>query len=87
MNIFQQVINHYGEIAQKEKAIEELRELEHEIWEEMDKHDYDYSKMLSEMADVYNMLEQLRIIYGFSRSDVYKERNRKMQRTMERIGK
>lgn len=84
-NIYDKVIEHYGKTAQKEKAIEELEELKAEIWDELQHSEYDMRKMVSEISDVYNMLQQLRRIYGITWDEVDVEMRRKMQRTLERI--
>jgi NTP pyrophosphatase (non-canonical NTP hydrolase) len=83
------VIRHFGVTAQIYKAIEELGELK----EALRNSDILLSKkasredILSEMADVYNMLEQLEIIFRFSSDDVEDMQDYKMQRTKERIGR
>lgn len=86
MNTYEQVINHYGETAQKEKAIEELSELITEIENNLGG-SYNRQAMLSEMADVYNMFIQLMSIYKFEVDELVSECERKMQRTLDRINK
>lgn len=78
------IIKHYGEASQHEKASEELRELDKEIWRYMDTGD-NATERLSELADVCNMLVQLQIMWDIHGDDLMAEMDRKMQRTLERI--
>jgi uncharacterized coiled-coil protein SlyX len=86
MNIYNKVIEHYGVIAQKKKAIEELNELIAEIRKDLDGN-YDKQAIISEMADVSNMFEQLLLMYGIVGNDICNEADVKMNRTMLRIEK
>lgn len=85
MNVYQKVIEHYGKTEQKIKAIEELRELEKELWREMEKSDYDIYNMINEIADVANMLVQLCWIYRIDQDTLRQGMEFKMERTLKRI--
>lgn len=84
---YQAVINHFGEVAQMEKACEEMDELKKEIWNYMEHSKDNRKERLTEMADVMNMLVQLQIIWGFTGDELSLEMDRKMQRTFTRIEK
>ena len=86
MNPYQRAIAHFGETAQKEKAIEELKELIAELWCELQHSNYDIRRIVSEIADVQNMLIQLIMIYEID-IRVSLEMKCKMARTMGRIDK
>lgn len=84
LNTYLKVINHYGKESQLKKAIEELKELSIEI-EKAIKGEADIEAIMSEMADVINMLEQLKLMYQISADKLQVEINRKMKRTLARI--
>jgi hypothetical protein len=86
MNPYKRAIEHWGETAQMEKAIEELDELKAELWEYMNS-GRNYNKVLAEMADVCNMLVQLQLMLGIHGDDLAAVMDAKMERTMERIDK
>ena len=85
-DVFRRVIKHYGETTQKEKALEELKELRLEIRRDLDGNG-DRQALLEEISDVMNMCLQLCLIHGFDTSDFIPEMERKMRRTLERIEK
>ncbi len=62
-NIIQDVINILGIQHQKIKAIEELAELITAITQEITEPNKKSDEITTEIADVYIMLEQLKIIY------------------------
>jgi hypothetical protein len=79
LEIYKQVINHFGVIHQIQKAIEELEELKVELrlilaGEGME------DSVKEEMADVYNMLEQLKIIFKFKDSEIIRIMEDKMRK-------
>jgi NTP pyrophosphatase (non-canonical NTP hydrolase) len=86
--VHERVIEHFGWVAQMTKLSEELREFDTEIWEYLNSPN-DKDKLLSEFADVLNMIEQFEIIAKklklFEHLEVDKEQNRKMIRTLKRI--
>ena len=85
MNAYEQAIAHWGKAAQLEKALEELDELKDEIYRDLIEGQVDRKGLLEEMADVHNMLIQLRMIYDISRDEVEVVMDIKMKRTMKRI--
>lgn len=86
MNSYERAIEHYGEKAQLEKTLEELKELRLEVRRALEGR-LDKEALVSEVADVLNMLQQLQLIFDFSSCDVLRICGEKMQRTMERIQK
>jgi NTP pyrophosphatase (non-canonical NTP hydrolase) len=86
--VHERVIEHYGWVEQMAKVTEELKEFSDEIWEYLNSNN-NKDKLLSEFADVLNMIEQFEIIAKqlslFTHPEVDKEQNRKMIRTLKRI--
>ena len=83
------ILEHYGEEHQRIKACEELAELQVEIFHNrsvdvIDSSDA-YDKVVSEIADVYIMLEQLVKIYDIKKSNIDKVMTDKLRRTEDRI--
>lgn len=81
-----QVIKHYGEIAQISKCQEELKELSDEL---SNSHILSGTgtreKLISEMADVLNTLEQQCFIHNISPNEIFEMQDFKMIRTLEII--
>lgn len=82
-DIYEQVLEHYGDEAQVKQMIEELKELSDELTVIPRKR----SKVMSETADVLNMIRQLNIIHEINNEELAREMERKMRRTLERIRK
>lgn len=78
------IANHYGLELQFKKTIEELHELETEINIAMYNDRQNINELAEEIADVYNMLEQLEFLLGI-KSSVTGQRNYKIDRTLRRI--
>ena len=86
------IIEHYGVRHQTTIWIEELSELIKEIckWQrhyeewERDLPSENYENMTKEMADVENILEQMKIVLN-NNDKVQYERNKKNKRELERI--
>lgn len=74
-----QIIAHYGEKHQKDKAIEELQELASAIY------DNDKEHVTEEIADVLIMIEQMQLIFGITNDDIQKIKEFKIKRTLERM--
>ena len=68
------IANHYGLELQFKKTIEELHELETEINIAMYNDRQNINELAEEIADVYNMLEQLEFLLGI-KSSVTGQRN------------
>jgi len=83
-----EVIEHFGEIAQIHKTINEMDELKDELLN-CDKLHGTASRqaVLEELADVYNMLEQLKLIFEFEDAEVEDIQNLKMERTIFKISR
>lgn len=80
MNPLETIIDYYGRDKQKTKVIEELSELIKAICKN------DVENIKEEIADVSIMLSQLQIIYGFSDWDIEIIKEKKINRTIERMG-
>ena len=83
-DIHKKIIEHYGIGLQLEKASEELRELDKEVWIYADKEN-NRQAVLTEIADVLNCIEQLKLMLDISDAEIEQEQNRKMQRTLNRM--
>ena len=80
--ILRTAVNWFGKVAQKEKAIEELTELS--IALQHHKHDKcNDAEVVTEIADVIIMCEQLKFIYGVE--EVEKQIEFKMNRLSKLI--
>lgn len=82
--LMHKAIGHYGAKAQLEKTIEELDELR-EVVERQAAHVMEREEhLIEEVADVYNMLDQVCILYDIA-DDVRDMALAKMERTGRRI--
>ena len=78
------ILLHYGATHQKNKAREELCELDEAIFEEVSLNgSHDHVK--EEIADVYVMLEQLKKIYHFTDMEIMEIMEYKVKRQLERM--
>lgn len=77
-------VNHYGPEHQKRKAIEEMGELITELEREQDGRTTP-EKVITEIADVHLMVQQLMVIYGLDAC--MKEYERKQRRLLRRMDK
>ena len=59
----QRIINHYGAEHQLAKTVEELTELIHVIARRLQSGEWDKISLYEELADVYAMLDQLKLIF------------------------
>ena len=59
----QKIINHYGENHQLAKTVEELTELIPVIARRLQSGEWDKVSIYEELADVYAMLDQLKLIF------------------------
>jgi NTP pyrophosphatase (non-canonical NTP hydrolase) len=78
-NQIRKIINHYGHTTQFNKAVEELAELTRALVRD------DRNNVIEEIADVYIMLEQLKIMGGISDDLINYVIDQKLNRTIERI--
>lgn len=80
------IIAHFGGYAhQKEKAIEELSELQQALARDL-QGEGDRANIIEEIADALVMIAQLVLIYGIHR-EVERVADEKVNRTLERIEK
>jgi len=83
------ILEHYGEDKQRIKACEELSELQVEVFHNDSSDCVEsssaYVNLVSEIADVYIMLEQLVKIYSLNKQDIDKAMTLKLRRTEDRI--
>ena len=84
-DIYEKVIKHNGELVQKEKYLEEAKELSNEVMADIYENKYNRINMISEIADNFNTLYELMIIYDISDTTIENEMMRKMQRTLRDI--
>lgn len=82
----EKIVSHYGYVHQLYKTAEELAELGVLVIQDANVPGKAKAEdVLEEMADVYVMLKQLEVIYGFSEKDVDDEINYKVSRTLGRM--
>lgn len=86
------ILNHYGRDSQLLKSIEELDELKDAIRKErtaetLDNYEYDVkSEIMTEIADVLIMCEQLRLMHSIPLCELEREINYKVDRQLQRMG-
>ena len=85
IKIMQQAIKHYGNPNQVEKAIEEVGELMHELLEVAVNSRSNKKGMITEIADVTIMLEQLKMIFEISEEEHEAEIEFKLNRLKTRM--
>lgn len=83
--IYEKLIEKYGEL-QLVVAIEELGELQKELCKTL-RGKEKKEAVIEEMADVYIMLDQLKLIYDIPSPVIRAEKNKKLLRTKERLEK
>ena len=84
-DVLKKIIKHYGEPMQTLKAVEELTELQEVLIKSLTKGKMSRDELLSELADVVIMVDQLMIIYSIEDSELAKVRRAKVTRTIERM--
>lgn len=91
----QAIVEHYGADHQLAKAVEEQTELIHVIARRQQSKTWDIPAFYEELADVYAMLDQVKIIFGIENNVTLETINNtlnrnqrdKMNRTRERMQK
>lgn len=78
------IIDYWGEEKQKTKAIEELSELQKELCKNLIGQSNEKA-LKEEIADVQLMINQLMIIYGFTKNGIEYCMNQKIKRTRDII--
>ena len=81
------ILLHYGPESQKEKAMEELIELKNELFSDVYGSHSELSDIKQEVADVYVMLEQIKMIYRFTDTEVVEIMRSKVDRQLRRMEK
>lgn len=77
-------IEKYGELKNINKAIQEFNELIEELRDNK-AGSKNHDDIFDEVADCYNMLDKLCVIYGFDKREILTRMNDKMCRTNMRI--
>ena len=80
------IIDYFGEDNQERKAIEKLVELTELLIKDVNKNELNIEDLYSEIADVYIMLAQIKIIFELDDECLQAEINRKIDRTLMSIG-
>ena len=80
----QEIIDHYGEDHQKDKALEEMAELQKEILKEKDGKG-DIRHIIEELADVNVVLQQIQLVYGITDEQIEQVVQEKIERTLDVI--
>lgn len=81
--LYRKLIREYGNM-QVAVAIEELSELSKELCKEL-RRKPNRNSILEEMADVYIMLEQMKLYFGLTDKEVYNMIVEKNERTLDRL--
>ena len=80
------ILRRYGCKAQLVKAAEELTELQLILIQDHNKNFvYDTTEIYEELADVYIMLEQIKLIYNIDEIELNTEIDYKLHRQLKRI--
>ena len=82
--VFSKAICRYGMSAQSVVAVEELSELQKEVCKAM-RGQLNKDNMTEEMADVWIVIEELKMMYNITDEDVRKVVHRKVKRLKERL--
>ena len=81
------IIEHYGNNHQRYKAAEELSELQTLILQDANQNGkVPQNRIIEEIADVYVMLSQLKVIYKIDSRDIEPVIDYKLDRTLKNIG-
>jgi NTP pyrophosphatase (non-canonical NTP hydrolase) len=84
--IYKKAIWHFGNEAQLKKTIEELNEVIVELQKAIDKSpDFNLKDLMLEIADVYNMLIQVCMMFSISEKEIEAAMDAKMIRTLRKI--
>ena len=79
-----ETIEKYGKVAMVNKSIQEINELIEELRDYKSSHDNKH-EIIEEIADCYNMLDKLVILFDFNSKEVVEIKNNKMIRTIARL--
>ena len=81
--IYLELIHRYKE-KQIIVAIEELSELQKELCKYL-RDKYNEENLIEEIADVEIVLEQIKLYFNLDQNDINEEKNKKIERTKERL--
>ena len=84
LDLLKRAINKYGEGNQIIVAIEELSELQKELCKTLRGED-NYPHVVEELADVYIMLDYIKILYSIDGKELNDEINIKLNRLEARV--
>lgn len=85
MNMIWQITQAYNKKEQAIQTVEEMAELTKELLKNINRGKDNRADIVSEMADVYIMLEQMMIYYDINLLELVKEMKRKAERQIKRI--
>lgn len=85
MNMIWQITQAYNKKEQVIQTVEEMAELTKELLKNINRGKDNRADIVSEMADVYIMLEQMMIYYDINLLELVKEMKRKAERQIKRI--
>jgi len=77
----------WGKNYQVMMALEEMAELSWELLQNINRKASNEQKIIDEIADVYIMLEQLKVIYRISDQDIHEFMKNKLERLKGRLYK
>lgn len=82
-----EIINHFGPENQRKKLMEEMLELQDELfkWYELDGLNENCDNLLGEIADVLCLVLQFAYEFGFTDEEIQNKMIFKIDRTLERI--
>lgn len=84
LEILERTIRKHGKIIQTFVAIEEMSELTKELSKDM-RGQKNHDALLEEVADVYIVLEQIKMMHGISVQELEQMLTKKMERLEERL--
>ena len=80
-----QIVQKYSKTQQVIQTIEEMSELTKELIKNINRGKDNRKEIVSEMADVYIMLEQMMIYYDINLLELTDEMDMKLKRQLERM--
>jgi hypothetical protein len=86
MNIYQKIINHYGEKKQIEKAVDELRELKNSLNEYLLSNE-NKDALFDVFCDVMNAMVYLQIIFNFDSASIANRMDEKLEIVIDNLCK
>ncbi len=84
LKVLEKAITRYGKEAQLDMCVEEMSELTKEICKYKRRNE-NQAEIIEEMADVYIMLEQMKMIFGISEQQINEQIDFKVARLEGRL--